>query len=92
MEVVEEKKKSRGHRKERVGTVVSDRQNKTISVDVERLTAHPLYKKTVSRKKRYTVHDENNEAKVGDKVQIIETKPLSKMKRWRLLKILSKAN
>ena len=92
MEVVEEKEVTRGHRKERVGIVVSSCQDKTISVNVERLTSHPLYKKTVNKKKRYTVHDENNEAKVGDKVQIIETRPLSKMKRWRLLNIVSSAN
>ncbi len=81
----------RGNRKERVGTVVSDCQEKTIIVEVERRTAHPLYKKVVKTSKKYTADDQKNEAKVGDKVKIIETRPLSKTKRWRLVDILSKA-
>jgi small subunit ribosomal protein S17 len=81
----------RGNRKERVGTVVSDCQEKTIIVEVERRTAHPLYKKVVKTSKRYTADDQKNEAKVGDKVKIVETRPLSKTKRWRLTDIISKA-
>ncbi len=81
----------RGHRKERVGIVVSDRQEKTIIVEVERRTAHPFYKKVVKTSKRYTADDQNNEASVGDKVKILETRPLSKTKRWRLLGIIKKA-
>ena len=81
----------RGNRKERVGTVVSDCQEKTIIVEVERRTPHPLYKKVVKTSKRYTADDQKNEAKIGDKVRIVETRPLSKTKRWRLTEIISKA-
>ena len=81
----------RGNRKERVGTVVSDCQEKTIIVEVERRTAHSLYKKVVKTSKRYTADDQKNEAKVGDKVRIVETRPLSKTKHWRLIEIISKA-
>ena len=81
----------RGNRKERVGTVLSDCQEKTIIVEVERRTAHPLYKKVVKTSKRYVADDQKNEAKVGDKVRIVETRPLSKTKRWRLDAIISKA-
>jgi small subunit ribosomal protein S17 len=81
----------RGNRKERVGVVVSDVQNKTIVVEVMRRTPHKLYKKVVKVKKKFTAHDENNEAKLGDTVKIAETRPLSKNKRWRLLEIISHA-
>ena len=81
----------RGNRKERVGVVVSDCQEKTIIVEVERRTAHPLYKKVVKTSKKYTADDQKNEAKVGDKVKIVETRPLSKTKRWRLTEVISKA-
>jgi small subunit ribosomal protein S17 len=81
----------RGHRKERVGTVVSDCQEKTIVVQVERRIAHPLYKKVVKTSKKYVTDDQANVAKIGDKVRIIETRPLSKTKRWRLLEIIKKA-
>ncbi len=81
----------RGIRKERVGVVVSDVQNKTIVVKVDRRTPHPLYKKVVKVRKKFTAHDENNEAKVGDTVRIVETRPLSKNKCWRLLEIISRA-
>jgi len=81
----------RGIRKERVGVVVSDVQNKTIVVEVSRRTAHPLYKKVVKVRKKFACHDENNEAKKGDTVRIVETRPLSKNKRWRLMEIISRA-
>ena len=81
----------RGHRKERVGTVISDRQEKTIIVEVERRAAHSLYKKVVKTSKRYVADDQSNEAAIGDKVKIVETRPLSKTKRWRLSEIISKA-
>ena len=81
----------RGIRKERVGVVVSDVQDKTIVVKVDRRTPHPLYKKVVKVRKKFTAHDENNEAKVGDTVRIVETRPLSKNKCWRLLEIISRA-
>ena len=81
----------RGNRKERTGLVVSDVQDKTIVVEVTRRTAHKLYKKVVKSKKKYTAHDEANEAKVGDTVKLVETRPLSKNKRWRLLEVTSHA-
>jgi len=84
-------KETRGNRKERTGVVVSDCQNKTVVVEVTRTMAHKLYKKVLKRKKRYHAHDENNEAKIGDKVVIAETRPLSKLKRWRLKEIISRA-
>lgn len=80
----------RGNRKSRVGQVVSDVQNKTIIVEVERRTSHPRYKKVVKSRKRYAAHDETNQAKVGDVVRIAETRPLSKNKCWRLVKIISR--
>jgi small subunit ribosomal protein S17 len=81
----------RGSRKERVGMVVSDKPDKTVTVSVETLVRHPLYKKRIRRSKRFMVHDERNEARVGDTVRIIETRPLSARKRWRLANIVSRA-
>ncbi len=81
----------RGSRKERVGLVVSDRPDKTVTVSVETLVRHPLYKKRLRRSKRFMVHDEDNEARVGDTVRIIETRPISARKRWRLANIVSRA-
>ena len=80
----------RGNRKSRVGQVVSDVQNKTIVVEVERRTSHKRYKKVVKSRKRYAAHDETNQAKVGDVVRISETRPISKDKRWRLVEIISR--
>ena len=81
----------RGSRKERVGMVVSNKPDKTVTVSVETLVRHPLYKKRVRRSKRFLVHDERNEARVGDTVRIIETRPISARKRWRLASIVSRA-
>lgn len=81
----------RGNRKHRVGMVVSDVQNKTIIVEVQRRAAHKKYKKVVKVRTRYAVHDETNQAKVGDTVRIGETRPISKQKRWRLEEIISRA-
>jgi small subunit ribosomal protein S17 len=81
----------RGSRKERVGLVVSDRPEKTVTVSVETLVRHSMYKKRVRRSKRFMVHDEGNEARVGDTVRIIETRPISARKRWRLANIVSRA-
>lgn len=81
----------RNTRKERQGVVVSDVQDKTIIVRVERRTTHALYGKTVKRSKKYHVHDEANEAGVGDTVRIQETRPISKLKRWRLAGIVERA-
>jgi len=80
----------RGHRKERVGLVVSDAQDKTIVVKVDRRTPHPLYQKIVKVSKKFTAHDEKNEARKGDTVRIVETRPLSKNKCWRLLEVISR--
>ncbi len=81
----------KGERKQRVGIVVSDKMDKTRVVMVETLVQHPRYKKYVKRRKKFYAHDENNESRVGDLVQIMETRPLSKLKRWRIVKILRKA-
>ncbi len=80
----------RGMRKIVTGIVVSDKMDKTIVVSVERRTQHPLYKRVIKRSKRYKAHDEKNECREGDRVQIMETRPLSKDKRWRLLEILER--
>ena len=76
--------KTRNRRKVRIGVIVSDKGDKTVTVLVERRFAHPLYGKGVKRTKKYRAHDENNEYQVGDDVQIEETRPLSKTKRWRV--------
>ena len=81
----------RNRRKERVGLVVSDKAEKTVTVRVETLVRHPRYKKRIRRSKRFMVHDEGNEARAGDTVRIIETRPLSARKRWRLANIISRA-
>ena len=81
---------ARNSRKVRVGVVVSDKAQKTIVVQVERRFAHPLYGKGVARTKRYHVHDENDEYKVGDTVRITETRPLSKTKRWRVVGLVDR--
>ncbi|HIU90854.1 MAG TPA: 30S ribosomal protein S17 [Candidatus Fimimonas merdipullorum] len=81
----------RNSRKERVGTVVSDKMDKTIVVAVVSKYKHPLYKKTVSQTKKYKVHDETNQCGVGDTVRIAETRKLSKDKNWRLVEIVEKA-
>ncbi len=81
----------RPSRKVRIGTVTSDKMDKTIVVAVETLVRHPLYKKTIKRTTRFKTHDENNESRIGDVVKIMETRPLSKEKRWRLVSILEKA-
>ncbi len=80
-----------GRRKTRVGTVVSDKMQKTVVVEVERRYAHPLYGKQVTRTKKYHAHDENNDYHVGDTVRIEETRPLSKLKRWRVLEAIDRA-
>ncbi|HQD29118.1 30S ribosomal protein S17 [Acetivibrio saccincola] len=81
----------RGLRKTRVGKVTSDKMDKTIVVSVESAVKHPLYKKFVKRTYRLKAHDENNECRVGDIVRVMETRPLSRHKRWRLVEIVEKA-
>lgn len=83
--------KQRGTRKERIGVVVSDVRDKTITVRVDRRVAHPTYGKIVVRSKKFHAHDEHNEARVGDVVRIVETRPLSRTKRWRLAEIIERA-
>ena len=73
------------------GEVTSTKQNKTVTVEVERRFAHPLFKKTVRRTKKYHAHDENNDYHIGDVVRIIETRPLSKLKRWRVAEVVERA-
>ncbi|MDO4772400.1 MAG: 30S ribosomal protein S17 [Bacillota bacterium] len=81
----------RNSRRVKVGRVVSDKMDKTILVMIEGFIAHPIYKKRVKKSNKFKVHDENNMASVGDKVRIMETRPLSKDKRWRLVEIVEKA-
>jgi len=81
----------RGMRKSQVGVVTSDKMDKTIVVEIERVTRHPLYRKTMRRNKSLKAHDEANNAKVGDRVLVVETRPLSKEKRWRLVEVLERA-
>lgn len=81
----------RNERKVRDGVVVSDKMDKTIVVAIETMTLHPIYKKRVKKTTKFKVHDEKNEAGTGDKVKIMETRPLSRDKRWRLVNILEKA-
>lgn len=84
-------KTERGSRKIRVGTVVSDKMDKTVVVAVERHMSHQLYGKHMIRTKKYHAHDEDNDARDGDVVRIMETRPLSKTKRWRVTEILERA-
>ena len=81
---------ARGTRKHKVGTVVKDRMEKTVVVRVERLVPHPVYKKYVKRRITYKAHDEKNEYQVGDRVEIVETRPLSKEKRWRVSRLIER--
>lgn len=81
----------RNSRKTRIGIVASDKMDKTVVVRVETRVAHPLYGRIVKVSNKFKAHDENNEARIGDKVKIMETRPLSKEKRWRVVEILEKA-
>ncbi|WP_281884053.1 30S ribosomal protein S17 [Paenibacillus sp. YYML68] len=81
----------RNDRKTQVGKVVSDKMDKTIVVAVETYKKHDLYHKRIKYTKKFKAHDENNEAKIGDVVEVMETRPLSKDKRWRLVKVVEKA-
>ena len=81
----------RGRRKVRIGRVVSDKIDKTITVAVEEFVRHPLYGKAVKRTKKFNAHDEQNTCKIGDRVKIMETRPISKDKRWRLVDVMERA-
>jgi small subunit ribosomal protein S17 len=78
--------------KQKVGRVVSDKMDKTIVVSVERLSRHPLYKRVIRLTTKFKAHDENNEARIGDTVRIIESRPLSATKRWRMVEIVARAS
>ena len=82
---------TRAHRKTRIGRVVSDKMDKTIVVSIETSVKHPLYKKIIKRTMKLKAHDENNECTVGDRVRVMETRPISREKRWRLVEIVEKA-
>ncbi|MBW2297227.1 MAG: 30S ribosomal protein S17 [Deltaproteobacteria bacterium] len=82
--------KKRGMKRQLVGTVVSDKMDKTVTVQVERLVKHRLYKKFIKRQNKFAVHDEDNSCQIGDKVMITESRPLSRLKRWRVSEIVKK--
>lgn len=82
----------RNNRKVRIGIVTKDKMDKTVVVAIDSHAPHPLYNKIAKHTKHYKVHDENNEARVGDRVKIMETRPLSKTKRWRLEQIIERAD
>ncbi|CUU01196.1 SSU ribosomal protein S17P [Candidatus Thermokryptus mobilis] len=90
-EQTQPEKPKRGQRKVRIGRVVSNKMNKTIVVAIERKVMHPLYKKVYVRTTKVMAHDENNECNIGDIVKIMETRPLSRHKRWRLVEIIQRA-
>jgi len=81
----------RGRRKTRIGIVTSDKMDKTITVKIDRVMEHPLYQRVIRRSVKIKAHDEKGEAGIGDKVRLMETRPISKQKRWRLVEILEKA-
>lgn len=81
----------RNQRKQRIGVVVSNKMNKSITVAVDRQVKHPIYGKFIKKTRKYMAHDENNEANIGDRVRIMETRPLSKNKKWRLVEIIERA-
>lgn len=91
MTTMAETETKRAARKERIGVVVGAAMQKTITVRVERKTRHPLYGKVMRQVKKFYAHDEDSKAKVGDRVLIVETRPLSKLKRWRLVEIIETA-
>ena len=92
MPTAEVRIKTRGHRKVRVGVVTSDRMQKTIVVRVTRVVRHPLYQRVIKQRNSFKVHDEQDQAKLGDVVRIVETRPLSKDKRWRLVEVVTRAS
>lgn len=82
---------ARGRRKTRIGRVMSDKMHQTVVVGIQQIIRHPLYGKTMRRTKKFKAHDENNECGIGDTVEIMETRPISKEKNWRVVKIIEKA-
>jgi small subunit ribosomal protein S17 len=90
-ETQQETTKQRGFRKVRLGRVVSDRMDKTVVVQVTDRKSHPLYRKVIQHRVRFKAHDEGNECKIGDLVRIMETRPVSRDKRWRVVEVVEKA-
>ena len=82
---------SRTNRKERIGVVISDKMDKTITVQVDRVSRHPVYNRSIRKATKFKAHDETNTAKIGDVVRIQETRPLSKTKRWRLVEVVKRS-
>jgi small subunit ribosomal protein S17 len=82
---------TRSNRKERVGVVISDKMDKTITVQIDRVMHHPVYNRSIRKATKFKAHDEKNEAKLGDVVRIQETRPLSKTKRWRLVEVVKRS-
>ena len=91
VEATEATAKEVRHHQEKVGVVTSAKMQKTIVVEVRRRVAHPVYKRIVTKRSKFMAHDEKNEAGIGDTVRIMETRPLSKNKRWRLVEVIEKA-
>lgn len=91
MEMNESTNETRNLRKTRVGVVTSNKMDKSISVEVVRRFQHPIYGKSIQKSRKFLAHDEENSCAIGDKVRIMETRPLSKLKRWRLVEILERA-
>jgi len=83
--------KTRGIKRQLIGTVVSDKMDKTAVVQVERLVKHPMYKKYIRRRNKFAAHDRDNSCNIGDRVLITESRPISKLKRWRVTEIIEKA-
>ncbi|MDA8404047.1 MAG: 30S ribosomal protein S17 [Desulfobacteraceae bacterium] len=83
--------KKRGMKRQLVGTVLSNKMDKTVTVGIERTVVHPVYKKYIKRRSKYSAHDEQNACSIGDRVMIIASRPISKMKRWRVSQIIEKA-
>ena len=90
-ETVMSNARTRGRGREEVGVVLSDRMDKTIVVVVERASAHPLYKKVVRVRRKFTAHDEENDCRTGDRVRIAECRPMSRRKRWRVVEVMERA-
>lgn len=88
---MEEVTQTKKNKKQQIGLVSSDKMDKTITVVVERRIQHPIYGKYMRKSKKFTAHDESNQCKVGDRVKIVESRPLSRKKRWRLVEIIEKA-
>jgi small subunit ribosomal protein S17 len=91
MAVTEEEEKARGRRKVRTGKVISDKMDKTVTVSIDRLVLHKTVHKYIKQTRTFHVHDEKNECKVGDTIRFTETRPLSKLKRWRFLSFVERA-